>query len=247
MSKDWETYSTHVDGRPASVFVDMGIADDAPLARLTIVAWVKLRLRHPREDGLASEDENAALQAIDDALKSGLVSKMTACVGNITLDGHRDFYFYTSLAQAWKERAHHALQAFTDYQFTCGSRPDREWDLYFELLSPADEDRASIENRRLCDALKQGGDRFERERPIEHAAFFRDSASRDKFIAKAIELHCNVIELVEPEERGEQFGVRLSSTGIPSHDNIDALTLPLYRAASDFGGEYEGWETQVVR
>ena len=148
MSKDWETYSTHVDGKPASVFVDMGVADDAPLEKLTIVAWVKLRLRHPCEDGTACENEQPALQAIDDALKSGLVSKTTAHVGSLTLDGHRDFYFYTSLAQAWKERVHQALQAFTDYQFSCGSRPDREWDLYFELLSPADEDLVSIENRR---------------------------------------------------------------------------------------------------
>ena len=28
---------------------------------------------------------------------------------------------------------------------------------------------------------------------------------------------------------------------------IDALTLPLFRAASELGGEYDGWETQVVR
>ena len=28
---------------------------------------------------------------------------------------------------------------------------------------------------------------------------------------------------------------------------IDALTLPLFRAAADYGGDYDGWETQVVR
>ena len=31
MSDDWDFYSLRVDGEPASIFVDLGISEDAPI------------------------------------------------------------------------------------------------------------------------------------------------------------------------------------------------------------------------
>ena len=70
MSKDWDSYLCEIDGKPASVFVDMGIAEDVPLQRLPVLAWVQLPLRSPTADGLADEAESATLQAIEQALKA---------------------------------------------------------------------------------------------------------------------------------------------------------------------------------
>jgi regulator of RNase E activity RraB len=246
MSKDWERYACEIDGRPATVFLDMAIAEDAPLDRLPVAAWLQLRLQHPRGDGLAGDDELAALDAIEHALVAGLTDKSTVYVGSITTNGRRDFHFYTAAAAGWKERVSAALRACPAYAFTCGSRPDREWDIYFDRLSPSDEDLVRIQNRRLCDALQRSGERFEQLRPIEHSAYFPDAARRARFIDRATQLGCRVVELLEPEARGEQFGVRVSAIGIPSHAHIDELVLPLVQAAEDCDGEYDGWETQVI-
>jgi hypothetical protein len=246
MSKDWDFYSCEVDGHPASVYLDMAIAEDAPLPRLPVAAWVQLRLQQPCEEGLSSNEEGATLSAIEAALTASLVAKSTAYVGRLTTNGRCDFYFYTSSASGWKERVASALQAFPDYTFTCGSRPDREWDIYFDRLSPSDEDLVRVQNRRLCDALQRSGERFEQARPIEHTAYFPDAAARARFIDRATRLDCRVVEMLEPEVRGEQFGVRVSAIGIPSHALIDERVLPLFQAAEDCGGEYDGWETQVI-
>ena len=245
MSKDWEWYSGEVDGRPASVFLDMAIAEDAPLAHLPVAAWVQLPLLRPRDDGLPDNEEGEALDAIEAALAAALVAKSTAYVGRLATNGRCDFHFYTGAASGWKERVRLALQGFPGYAFTCGSRPDREWDIYFDRLSPTEEDLMRIQNRRLCDALQRSGERFEQARPIEHSAYFPDASARARFVDRATQAGCRVIEMLEPEARGEQFGVRVSAIGIPSHQSIDALTLPLFRAADDCGGEYDGWETQV--
>ena len=247
MSADWDSYLSEVNGKPALISLDLGVADDAPLPRLSVVAWVKLRMMKPRDDGLASEEEGEQLKTLEDALRKGLVWKSTAYVGCITLDGHRDYYFYTSAAQGWKEQVGGVLRDFPDYQHSCGSRPDREWDTYFELLVPDDEDRERMNNRRICDELQKRGDRLEQARPIEHSVFFPDADGREKFMRQATALGYLVIETIEPEDKGEQYGVRLVCDGVPAHDQIDALTLPLFRAAADYGGDYDGWETQVVR
>ena len=246
MSKDWDSYLCEIDGKPASVFVDMGIAEDVPLQRLPVLAWVQLPLRSPTADGLADEAESATLQAIEQALKAGLVWKSTAYVGSVTSAGRRDFFFYTGAAKAWKEQVAAAMAAFADHAYACGSRPDREWGIYLERLSPSDENLERLRNRRMCDSLQQGGDRLDSERPIEHCAYFPDADARAAFVLRANALGFRVIETIEPEERGDQFGVRVSGLGIPSHRNIDALTLPLYHAACECDGEYDGWETQVV-
>ena len=246
MSKDWDFYSCEVDGQPASVWVDMAIAEDAPLARLPVAAWVQLRSQPPREDGGSGHEEGEVLDQIEAALAAALVAKSTAYVGRLSTNGRCDFYFYTSAASGWKERVASALQAFPGFSFTCGSRPDREWDIYFDRLSPSDEDRLRIQNRRLCDALQRGGERFEQARPIEHAAYFPDAATRARFIERAAHAGCRVVEMIEPEARGEQYGVRVSVVGIPSPQRIDELSLALFHAADDCGGEYDGWETQVI-
>ena len=78
-----------------------------------------------------------------------MTDKSTVYVGSITTNGRRDFHFYTAAAAGWKERVSAALRACPAYAFTCGSRPDREWDIYFDRLSPTELDLVRIQNRRL--------------------------------------------------------------------------------------------------
>ncbi|MBI2398191.1 MAG: DUF695 domain-containing protein [Xanthomonadales bacterium] len=245
MSKDWDSYLCEIDGKPASVFVDMGIAEDVPIERLPLAAWVQVAMLRAGEDGLADAAEVARLEVVEAALKVGLVSKGSAYVGRIASGGRCDFHFYVVAAKGWKEQVSQVLSKFPDCRFQCGLRPDREWDIYLERLSPSDENLERLRNRRICDSLQQSGDRLDSERPIEHCAYFPDADARAAFVLRASALGFRVVETIEPEERGDQFGVRVSALGIPSHRNIDALTLPLYHAASECGGEYEGWETRI--
>ena len=42
-----------------------------------------------------------------------------------------------------------------------------------------------------------------------------------------------------------RHGVRVSRSDISSYDNIDDVTLPLFEAAANHGGQYDGWECPV--
>lgn len=246
MSKDWDSYSREIDGKAASIFLDLGLADAAPVARLPVLGTVHLCMRCPRQDGLSSADEFVALTAVEDALASQLVCRSTTYVGCITTAGRRDFYFYSAAEQGWADRVAAVLGAYPDYRYTCSTRADREWGTYFDVLSPSHEDRACIRNRRICDDLQQQGDRLLTARPILHWAYFRKAKARQAFVDKVIALGHRVEECVDPEAKGEPFSVRFSGVGVPSHGGIDALTLPLFRAAHECGGEYDGWETEVI-
>ena len=247
MTDDWDFYFCRVDNLPASIFLDLGASKEAPLSTLPVMAYVRIYMQAPREDGLSSQAEFEALKSLEDALESLQSDAAASYVGRNTSDGCRDLYFYARAAENWDERVASIMKAFPTYEFECGTRSDPEWTTYFNFLYPSAEDRERIENRRTCETLEKNGDRLERERPIDHWVYFHEPGSRQTFVEQAKTLGYTVEELIEPKNEEKRYGVRLSSIGRPSLDAIDDLTLPLFRAARVHRGDYDGWETQVVR
>ena len=246
MSNDWDFYFCRVDERPASIFVDLGAAQVAPLAQFPVMAYVRIYMQAPREDGLSSEAEFAALTSLEDALESLQSETEASYVGRCTSDGCRDLYFYARTGSDWEERVSRIMKDFPTYEFECDTRSDPEWTTYFNFLSPSDEDRERIQNRRTCEVLEKNGDKLAAARPIDHWAYFPKPGLRQAFVEEALALGYDVAEWIDSESEGEKYGVRLSAVGLPSLELIDELTLPLFRAARAHGGEYDGWETQVV-
>lgn len=247
MSDDWDFYFLRVDDKPASIFVDLGIALEAPIAALPYLAYLRLYMKAPRPDGLSSREEFDALIAIEDAIKAVLVGTAgTRYVGRNTSDGVRDFYFYAARAEGWDSCARAVMTPFAAYEFESGCRSDPEWKTYFEFLYPSDRDRQRIENRRVCDALSERGDALTEKREIDHWAYFPDAAARSSFIEQAAELGFRLRVTHEPEKPGDRFGVQLYRIDVPALEAIDDVTLPLFELATALGGDYDGWETVLV-
>lgn len=247
MSDKWDFYFLRVDDKPASIFVDLGIASEAPIKALPFMAYIRVYMQRPSADGLSSQEEFDGLSAIEDAIKAVLTGgDGTVYVGRNTCDGARDFYFYAAQGRDWDSRAKAFMKAFASYEFDAGCRADPEWSTYFEFLYPSDANRQRIENRRVCDALQESGDTLTGEREIDHWAYFPSASIRSAFVEQASRLGFLLRSMSEPEKPGDCYGVRLCRVDIPSFDGIDDVTLPLFELATALGGEYDGWETAVI-
>jgi len=51
---------------------------------------------------------------------------------------------------------------------------------------------------------------------------------------------------MEPDEHSAQFGVMFFHVDAPNTRLMDDLTARLIAFAQDVGGEYDGWETQIL-
>lgn len=247
MSEAWNFYFCQVDDKPASIFVDMGIADEAPVAGFTQRAYLSVLMRNPRDDGLSSQEEYDKLGELEDAVKDRLAGEDVLYVGRNTCGGSRDFYCYTKPGVEWDARAAAVMRAFPDYRFETGRCDEPDWVAYFEFLYPNDEGRDFMSNREVCDALERNGDALTQPREIEHWAYFPDERAREAFAGKASALGFEVRERYAPEGEENPYGIRLSRTDTPSHRDIHDVTVPLLRAARDCGGRYDGWESVVVK
>ena len=169
MTDNWDFYLCQIDGRQASIFVDLGIAEAAPVERFTSVAVVRVALRMPGPDGLSTSDEYDTLVLIEDMACPALEgSGLAIYVGRVTTNGFRDFLFYTRDPEGFGARAADATQTFPAYRFETHLREDSRWEGYFDFLYPPAEAMESIKNRRVCDALQEQGDTLTRRREIAH-------------------------------------------------------------------------------
>lgn len=111
-------------------------------------------------------------------------------------------------------------------------------------LNTEGEDHEREQNRLAVEALQDNGDDLATPREIDHFVYFDDLDALTRFEQQADGLGFRVRNHVETEEG--RPGLQVYRIDIPSFEKIDEVTLPLYRAAVECGGQYDGWESGVV-
>ncbi|MBJ7409637.1 MAG: DUF695 domain-containing protein [Phenylobacterium sp.] len=145
MKDEWDFYRLHVDGEPASIFLDMGIARSAPIAGFDRVVYLRVRMQNPRLNGLSSEEEYDTLIALEEALAASVEELGgTVYVGRNTSAGYRDLFFYTRDEAHFRSSASATMADFRQYDVEVGVRDDPHWSLYFDFLYPNPEQRSRM-------------------------------------------------------------------------------------------------------
>src|SRR5687767_83482 len=107
-------------------------------------------------------------------------------------------------------------------------------------------DIARSNNERVVDALIEHGDALAEARPIQHWAYFPTEEARARFIAFIEPRFSDIGIHMNPMSQGKEHAVTFRHTGVPDSDSMTEITGMLSLAAESCGGEYDGWETQVL-
>ncbi len=240
MTDDWDFYPLLVDNEPASIFVDLGAREHAPLETHPIMGYLRVKMLRPRDDGLSSQDEFDDLLLLGDGIVSMLEEDRTCLfVGRNTSGGNRDFYFYTTDGERFERAAKAAMRGFSKYSFVTGTREDRDWHAYFEFLYPSKRSMQLIWNRRVRDQLELNGDNLQNRREIDHGVFLPNLTARAAFLEHIKDKGFSEKQAsLEPDERGNYF-IEFSKTNSPAE--IDDVVLELFDEVLNLKGEYDGW------
>lgn len=242
MSDDWDFYPLLVDSEPASIYVNLGLAGEAPIKNLHHMGYVRVFMRQARPDGLSSDDEFDDLIGVEDSLtKIFSGSDNTTYVGRNTSSGKRDFYFYTNDIAGFEESVRTAMAGHPHYQIEVGGRPDPDWAVYFDFLYPSPDDLQRVLNRRVIEQLAAYADNHSEPRLIDHFAYLPNAAA----IAELREfLAGQGFSVGQPKIDNGPVG--LSFTRFDRPDRIDDVVVPIARRIREIGGEYDGWGCEVV-
>ena len=248
MQEIWESYMKPIEGRPAMVAFNAEATDSASAGEFGVLGYVKVRLRFPTGKGFVDDAESDGLGFIEDQLEmEALRYRIGKYVGRILSNGEVHFIFYLRYDFEWSDVVGEAMRHFPQYGYECGSRMDTEWEVYRNLLSPTEREWQMIHNHRTCDRLRAGGDDLQQRRAIEHRAFFETSEGRRNFASAIAEEGFSIQGELSPTKERPWFGLQFYRIDSPHYYDIDALTLSLIELGVRFGGQYDGWETSLVR
>ena len=249
MSDEWDFYFARIDDAVSSIFVDLGVKPEAPVEKRPWLLWMWIQMRAPKDDGLASNEEAAALHAIGEALDATVSATCGGqLVGRVTGSGRREFYFYAAEPGELAAAVEGVMKNFPDYHHESGSTFQPDWDQYFTLY-PSESNLERMHNRRLLASLAREGDIHELPRKVEH--WFRHAsqgaraACRDTLAA----IEFVVEEETESDDDAEilPYALVVSRTDSIDSHTINGITIELARLARDHEGRYEGWECVVTR
>lgn len=243
MTDDWDVYFTHVENKPASMLLDLGIAAEAPVPALSVMAYVTVDFLEPDANGFCAEGEHERLMQLEDALIPAVTHENCLYVGQCTTDGQREFFFYMDNARGLEERIETVMAKFEEYPWDMGLVEEAAWDTYFDFLYPDEQGMDTIWNNRVRRNLESHEDDLDAAREIDHFFHFPTPEDRDAFKAEAEgEGFCVTDRPKDPDKHYYEALARRNDA--PA--DIDDVTWPLRELAGAHGGTYEGWGCTVV-
>ncbi len=248
MQEYWEIYMKSLEGKPASILFNAGISMEIEKIKYIYptIAFIKVKLKEPKENGLLSSQEEPEIMFLEDKLEASLIKfRIGKYVGRIINDGYVTFLYYLQFTYNWQDFLDYALDEHTEYEISTGFQEDSEWNYYKNLLFPNAKEWQIIQNHKVCDALKAKGDTLEIPRIIEHKIFFTNSnqEQRVKLLETLKDDRFEKLEDIKSEDGVD--GVVVFRDDKPFYTDIDELTLKLIDICEEYGASYDGWETKI--
>ena len=245
MSDNWQFFPCLVDDRQAFVFFDDGISkkiDDLPLPKALRIA---LRLSAPNADGLPTNEEFPALSVLEDKLAAEMAALGGIYVGRITVDGQRHFRCFVACEDDEVERSMRRLAEGSTYVLSHSLELDPDKSGYWQELYPTADDRRTIKDIHVLEALAERGDDPDAVRQVDHWAYFKSAAQQAAF-RRWLEAEGYDLHAADDEVPGE-YPVRFFHRSTVRLAEISGHTVALARKARELGGTYDGWETSVEK
>lgn len=247
---DWTFYFSNVNDKLSSIATDLNLITIAPVSGQESVVYVSIKMPNPREDGLSSNEDADDLWKIEDEIIKAFKNNNLnyTFVGRLTSNGLRDLYFFGENTILMEKQVSTTMIAFPKYKFDFGHKPDKEWSGYFDFLYPSPIQMQIIQNRRVLDQLKKGGDDLTKPREVFHWIYFKTQNELIQFENFTKDLGFKTKNKEKTEQPNEyKFVILISRNDKVGYDEIDEYTLELWEKAQELNGDYDGWETSIEK
>jgi uncharacterized protein (TIGR01619 family) len=247
MAENWKSYLCNVNDRLASIALNLGLNEEAPIEIKPWLLWVWVYLQVPRPDGLSDRSEFNTICAIEDELVQQLAAECHAIeAGRITTQGRREFYFYGANEEKFEKAVRSAMDNFPKYKFDQGTRYEPDWNQYRSVLYPSEEEMQRIANRDVLDVLEKKGDTLAPIRDVHHWIYFKCSEDRERYADEVRKLGYAIEQKAELDQRERPLRLVIMREQSVTPQEIDESALELFRLAKEMDAEYDGWEARVV-
>ena len=247
--ENWQNYIATFENKPGSVIVNMQLKEVAPIKKLPIVLVVGVTYSNCSEDGFPEKNAFDQLYQIADSIQSWLPLKAAATlVGSFTHNCQRlDYYYITDSSNIRKTLLTKLEKIYPEFPPYLNIKLDASWTYYLDFLYPNEYYEEFIKNQQVVLQLMKSGDSLTKERIVEHWIYFSTEKDRTCFLEQIKSDGFTIDEKRNRSDLTQSYQLKISRKDSVDPYKITTLTLELRKKAATCKGDYDGWETIVVK
>jgi len=246
---NWDVYMAMYEKGAGSTSVSMGLVRDAAKNELPFILITGATFTNCTNDGFPNKDEFNRLYELSDNVQA-VVSKLTRMelVGTFTYQCERRDYIYVSDTTKIRSKLIELYKTkFSNYKYYINIRLDKNWEAYLKFLYPNEETKEYMSNQKVIEQLKASGDNLTKARQVDHWLYFSSINDRDLFEKSIISTGFKIENKEKVDNSDKPYKLHISRTDKVDTESINLITLDLKRKAKRMNGDYDGWETFIVK
>ena len=247
--ENWEVYMAQYQKGPGSTLINMSLKETAPIKQFPYLLTTGVKFIDCSNEGLPVKDGFEILYKISDTIKNIIDLKLkNKAAGTFTYQCERiDYYYLTDTTGIRKLLGSAYERNFPEYEYSINIRNDKEWNGYLTFLYPNEISYEYMVNQKVITKLTNEGDDLSKARKVDHWLFFKTESDRTKVRAYAEKQKFKIESENVAKESKLKYPVQISRTDNVDAKSISAITIGLRKKAKELNGEYDGWETVVVK
>lgn len=246
----WDTYmANYGEGKIGSTVLRMDLIDGVPFKEYSKVLITGVTYESSRDDGFPDEKTFEVLYEINDQLEAFLIKESRAVhVGSFTCDNERLCYFYIKNDQKLEKKLKRFYKTkFPDFKPYINIKEDLTWETYTKFLYPNEETLHYMYDMSVVRALMEGGDELNEKRRVDHWLWFKKEEDLKAFIPKSEAIGYTMEGFKKVEEKENLYSLQIWKEELPDQNTIYSITSKLRALAKECNGEYDGWETFIIK
>ncbi len=244
--EEWDSFFCRIEDKPVSIRLNLALKNIAPIKGFSEQVWFSIKFQHADKNGFNTREEFETICAIDDAIIKALGGDFIFA-GTVKTDGRMDFYFYTSSTDGVDQKINEVMKQFDDYKYAVDIKKDENWDSYLKFLYPGPYEFQSILNNRVIWQLEKNGDKFEKERNVDHWVYFKNEKGVNDFIDEIEKRGFEVLKKAKSDDKGYQYVLNIVRMDKVGYGQVDAYVWELCQLAEKNNGRYDGWGCPVEK
>lgn len=248
-NENWDVYMARYEKGAGSTVFNVSLKDSAPIKGYPFLLKTGVKAKDCPQGGLVSGTELDMLYSISDKMKSIIDAELkNREAGTFSYQCERTDYYYVADTNGLRTKLAVAYKTFyPQYEYTIEIRVDPEWDAYLKFLYPNEEIREYMENEKVIYNLTKAGDDLSKPRQTDHWLYFNNEADRNAFISYALKENFKIESRKTLDKGSRPFQLQISRTDKVDMSSITEITGELRKKAKELNGEYDGWETFVIK
>ncbi|MES2520203.1 MAG: DUF695 domain-containing protein [Bacteroidota bacterium] len=245
----WDNYMATFENKPGLVVVRMDLIKSAPLKEYKFILVTGITYESKNPDGLPNKETLSAIQKVGDELQQVIGTTFKEVyVGSFTYNDERLEYFYLrdtiGVRETLKSFYNLKHNKFKNYIYI---RNDSDWKGYKEFLYPNEETINYMTDSKVVYSLVENGDKLIKARKVNHFAYFNSKKDAEKFKDEIQKIGYQIEKINKNSDNTFPYSVLFWKEQYVDLNSINQTTVILREVSKKCNGEYDGWETIVIK